>query len=100
MDVVVEPTHWHVVVDDHTDVFNIQSPGGNICGNQNICELGSSDWLLELGVYLISLPLLLVSVNSFSIVLNNVLQVFVPMEVFLKGVTHSLGLAEDYNFHG
>jgi hypothetical protein len=98
MDVVVESTHWHVVVDDNSDILNIKTSGGDISGNEQLAALGLGDWLLELCVNLISFPLLLVSVNSFRLVFDCVLQIFVPMEVLLKLITRSLSFTEDDNF--
>jgi hypothetical protein len=100
MDVVVESAHWHVVVDDNADILNIKTSGSNICCNEQLGALRLGDWLLELCVNLISLPLLLVSVNSSRLILDCVLQIFVPMEVLLKSITRSFSFTEDDNFEG
>lgn len=83
MDVVVKASlHWHVIVDDDTDVFYIKASRGDIGGDQDVWFLTLFDWLFELGVDIVSLPLLFVSVDSSGFVFHGVLEVFVPFESF------------------
>lgn len=93
MDVVVETRHWHVVVDDHHDILDIKTSGSNISSNKNVSLLVTRQ--LEVGIDLVSLPLLFVSVNGLRFVWDGILKILVPFQCFLKVITPSFGLAEN-----
>ena len=95
MNVVVETGHWHIVVDHNHNVFHIKTSRSDIGSNKYVGSL--ADGLLELGVDLISLPLLLVSVDGLGLVRDSMLKFLIPFECLLKVITSSFSLAENNN---
>jgi hypothetical protein len=71
VDIIVKATHRHVVVDDDANVLDIKASACHVSRYQDVGLI--LDWLLELGVYLISLPLLLVAMDCTSFILDGFL---------------------------